>query len=294
MMRFLSSLLLGSLVICDRSQIGPIEIVVGRFSENLDWLGKAQFIADNYVIYNKNPLSPIKCPENQSCYVEELPNVGREGHSYLHHIITNYESLAEVTVFLPGSITFEFNQLTSKRVTEKARKTLNTVFTRAYKKDILTKFESYQKDGHYEATNAANLAANPDTKLLDCPERPFGAWFRKNFPHIVEPVYGNSQWGIFAVGKQHILQHPKEYYERLIKYLDHHHNPEAGHFFEVAWGAVFYPYPDVQLMQCTRRKELAFGGCDYDPLRLLESSAFPGFTGAACAAFALFAFLLVH
>jgi hypothetical protein len=85
--------------------------------------------------------------------------------------------------------------------------------------------------------------------LLDCPERPFGKWFKKNFPQI-DPIYGFSQFGIFAVAREHIIQHSIEYYQSLISYLDHHHNPEAGHFFEVSWGAIFYPYPDAILVSC--------------------------------------------
>ena len=35
---------------------------------------------------------------------ERLPNVGRESHTYLHHIVANYDHLASVTVFTQGSI----------------------------------------------------------------------------------------------------------------------------------------------------------------------------------------------
>merc|ERR1719248_86361 len=31
--------------------------------------------------------------------VQQLPNVGRESHTYLHHIVDNYENLANWTVF---------------------------------------------------------------------------------------------------------------------------------------------------------------------------------------------------
>lgn len=33
----------------------------------------------------------------------QLPNVGREGHTYLHHLHSRYNSLARVTLFLMGS-----------------------------------------------------------------------------------------------------------------------------------------------------------------------------------------------
>jgi hypothetical protein len=33
-----------------------------------------------------------------------LPNVGNEGHSYLHHMLTRYERLAPLTLFLPDTL----------------------------------------------------------------------------------------------------------------------------------------------------------------------------------------------
>jgi hypothetical protein len=134
------------------------------------------------------------------------------------------------------------------------------VFSRAYNEDILTKFEGYQKGDSYASTCPENLKLNPDVKLLPSPERPFGVWFRKNFPGI-GPVHGFSMYGSFAVAREHILQHPVEYYQNLIKYLNHHHNPEAIHFFEIGWAAVFHPIPDECLAPCLSKDEFVLG-CD--------------------------------
>ena len=35
---------------------------------------------------------------------QALPNVGNEGHSYLHHLVERYDSLAAVTLFLPDTL----------------------------------------------------------------------------------------------------------------------------------------------------------------------------------------------
>ena len=92
------------------------------------------------------------------------------------------------------------------------------------------------------ATNPKNKAINPESELQQCAIRPFGKWFEKNFDTNIK--IDVSVWcGIFAVSKQHIIQHPIEHYEKLIKYVDSHSNPEAGHYMERAWGAIFYPYP---------------------------------------------------
>jgi len=66
-------------------------IVVARFYESVEWL---KAYADIAIVYNKG--SPIK----ESLKVDKLGNIGREGHTYLHHIITQYNSHTDYTIFL--------------------------------------------------------------------------------------------------------------------------------------------------------------------------------------------------
>ena len=69
-----------------------IKLVIARYNEKIDWIK-----SPNHVIYNKgNQLNdPTKI-------VIEMPNVGREGHTYLTHIVKNYNNLSDYTVFLQG------------------------------------------------------------------------------------------------------------------------------------------------------------------------------------------------
>jgi hypothetical protein len=54
--------------------------------------------------------------------------------------------------------------------------------------------------------------------------------------------------GIFGIGKKHIIQHPKAYYEKLIQELNTHSNPEVGHYFERSWAAIFHPNADAVIV----------------------------------------------
>jgi hypothetical protein len=76
--------------------------------------------------------------------------------------------------------------------------------------------------------------------LKKCDPRPYGKWYDANFPIIDAHIV--CYYGIFAVAKKHIEQHPKQRYEKLLKYVDNHSNPEAGHYMERSWGVIFYPY----------------------------------------------------
>ena len=76
------------------------EIVVARYNENLDWLKKIKKSKDlKITVYNKGP-DDIDVP------FIRLPNIGRESHTYLYHIINNYENLAEQIIFCQGDSIF--------------------------------------------------------------------------------------------------------------------------------------------------------------------------------------------
>jgi hypothetical protein len=69
-----------------------VELVVARYNESVDWVMAYNDIA---IVYNKGR-SPL-LGFNRTVNVE---NIGREGHTYLYHILQNYDTLAERTIFL--------------------------------------------------------------------------------------------------------------------------------------------------------------------------------------------------
>ena len=64
-------------------------------------------------VYTKDPFTDLTRMKLAigADHVEHLPNVGREGHTYLHHIIHHWDDLAAHTVFLPGNLHDEGNAL---------------------------------------------------------------------------------------------------------------------------------------------------------------------------------------
>ncbi|MPR35079.1 DUF3431 domain-containing protein [Salmonirosea aquatica] len=71
-----------------------IELVVAHYHENLNWLKRVPCTIQK-TIYSKAE-APLLLPHHI------LSNVGREAHSYLHHLVTRYHSLADYTVFCQG------------------------------------------------------------------------------------------------------------------------------------------------------------------------------------------------
>lgn len=71
-----------------------VEVVVACYKDDLFWIHN---ISPNVTVYYKDPSHPD--------YDEKfaLPNVGREAHTWVHHIITRYDTLAPYTMFLQGN-----------------------------------------------------------------------------------------------------------------------------------------------------------------------------------------------
>jgi hypothetical protein len=67
-------------------------VVVARSWENIDWLKECK---RPFVVYNKGK-HDIPFPAN--C----LPNIGRDGHTYLQYIVENYYNLRDYTFFIQG------------------------------------------------------------------------------------------------------------------------------------------------------------------------------------------------
>lgn len=74
----------------DLTQRPSMQLVVAKYREDVSWLQRFRDLPQ--IVYDKGDRSA----ENH------LPNVGREAHTYLHHIIENYDDLADVSVFLQG------------------------------------------------------------------------------------------------------------------------------------------------------------------------------------------------
>ena len=68
------------------------QIVVARYNENINWLIPFKDIA---LIYNKGNNNIDANYFN----IINLKNVGRESHTYLYHIVNNYDNLAKNTIF---------------------------------------------------------------------------------------------------------------------------------------------------------------------------------------------------
>jgi hypothetical protein len=65
-----------------------VNIIVAKYNEDIEWTKK---LNHKVTIYNKGT------DEIEGSI--KLKNIGREGETFLYHIVNNYDNLDEVTVF---------------------------------------------------------------------------------------------------------------------------------------------------------------------------------------------------
>jgi hypothetical protein len=218
-----------------------ITIVIARYKEDISYLLNDEFKNYTIIIYNKGDEITNQEIINKFNIVQ-LPNVGKCDHTYLHHIIENYDNLSNVTIFLPASFYFmDYKKNRGLKVIEKASEINNTIFPvtniggSVLEIDYVNNFELDEWKTSFGNNQDKN--ANYKTKLS--PIRPYGKWYEKHFPNNKCPYI--SYMGMFAISKNDIHKNQLEKYKTLISYMDDDVNPEAGHFMERAWVSLFYP-----------------------------------------------------
>ena len=229
----------------DKILIGvkPFEIVVSRFRENISWLADEQFSNDFKTIYNKGLPDIEKFDKFTLCNQVVLPNVGREGQSFLYHIVHNYDRLADVSIFLPGSCMDEIKVSKTVEVIRRAKETRNTVISGKWYDDIRTNLSQFSIDS-WVGLSTENKSAQPSSSCAPASYRPFGRWFDHYIGRDVR-VHVACFTSTLAVSRDHILQQPLAKYEELLAAMSKHSNPEDGHFLERAWEALFSPIPVI-------------------------------------------------
>jgi hypothetical protein len=227
---------------CARSK--RVQVVVARYAEDLDWLHYLPF--RDVVVYDKGDGSGGFPPGKVPAWVDvvRLPNVGRCDHTYLWHVSTNYDRLADVTLFVPGSVAnFKDKWAKLRWVVEHVCMMGDSAFPidSTFDTPLYASLANYTQHS-YVATHLGNAGVNAESTLKKCEHRPYGVFYVKNFGKL--DVHDVALKGVFAVSRQHVQQQPRSRYLKLLEYLDDHSNPEAGHYMERSWLAVFHPIPD--------------------------------------------------
>ena len=159
-------------------------IVVAKYKEDMAWTSTLPCI-----IYNKDS-------SNEDSRFITLENIGREAHTYLHHIVSNYDNLDDYTVFVQGH---PFDH--SPRLLEKIRyiSFLDELPDFIHLSEFILPTSTHE-DPYHQALPMKEVY----TYLFGEPSS------RKNF------CFGAGAQ--FLVSRKLIQHIPKETYEKLLKY----------------------------------------------------------------------------
>ena len=198
------------------------EFVIAHYNENLDWLAPR---ADHAHVYHKG--TDLQPPPMELYAWEKLPNVGRESHTYLHHIIHNYDNLPEVTVFLQGEKLSYFCFSTPED------------YLINIKKNITCKPLGPQ-DNWGRIHHIGKWLNELNSGVMRRAKSTLGDFFQElfGFPHP-PGSFTFCPAGCFAATRHMIRKHPIEFYKKAITFVNDHPNPEEGHYFERMWPTIF-------------------------------------------------------
>lgn len=215
----------------------PVKIIVARYNEDLSWMREEPFNLFRYIVYNKG------INENyEKCNVDKivnLPNIGRCDHTYLYHIVHNYNNLNDINVFFPGCLNVDFKKEKAKKILYSIIKLRQAVFYGTYTKSIKQEFLNFTLD-NWTSTDISNKQLNPESTTYPAKLRPYGKWYNYMFGNIKVKRY--CIHGIFSIGKLDIIKHDKSRYIQLLNAVSVHSNPEVGHYIERSWAAIFHPF----------------------------------------------------
>ena len=71
--------------------VSKVKIIISRFNENLNWLQESPFNEFQYIVYNKGDNDNFN--KTNVVSIVNLPNVGKCDHTYLYHIVNNFDNL---------------------------------------------------------------------------------------------------------------------------------------------------------------------------------------------------------
>lgn len=228
-------------------------MVISRYREKISWV---QEIPEEIeiLIYNKGEW----LEKDNRFAVKNLQNIGRESHTYLTHIVENYESIDDVTIFCQGDpfchnhyffeacqsivengflnailpLTYQYHHgMPPFEIIQNYRKkfyieTINRKDLNPFKffdQGIVSIVTAYKR---LHGLNSEDDIINHFSKLIDLPDA--------ENQHFHKFFYS----ACFAVKKEAIVAHDKSFYEKCLEVLSKNFDTH-GYIFERMWYKIF-------------------------------------------------------
>jgi hypothetical protein len=213
-------------------------IVVARFTEPLTPC--APFASNTY-LYAKfpTPQANDSTPHSSFRSYTQLPNTSREGQTYLHHIVTHYDSLDDITIFTQAN-PFDIISPVITTVSEMVEKSLSTPIddVTIFNPSLLHDLAQWHKINWSDPDEALWVTPSEISTMTPAPYTMGQFWFKvlkEHHPPAIRALHG----ACFAVRRETIRKRGKDVCERALAAFETGGqdvvNPEVGFFMERMW-----------------------------------------------------------
>mmetsp|Transcript_25641 Transcript_25641/g.56137 ORF Transcript_25641/g.56137 Transcript_25641/m.56137 type:complete len:330 (+) Transcript_25641:89-1078(+) len=214
------------------------EVVVAHYNEDISWLrGVCQQCS--LTLYHKGDLPTTEIRSSLShrpdATVIHLQNRGREGETWLQHIVRRYDTLADSTIFVQGSLHFADGL---------------DGLPRGVTTPDLEEACALETDNHPGFHPMGNFTVNLRRSRQYVEN--YAKWVSAPLQRIMQQLYGPDfkpnlirfhAGAIFSVSKVNVRFHPRSSYktilERLLSGNERKDHEYSGYMLERLWNIVF-------------------------------------------------------
>jgi hypothetical protein len=217
-------------------------LVISRFRESkediLELIEKFEPLSPKVYIYNKSEEEFKLEKEGVYIEIENIPNVGREAHTWIYHMVKMYYFLTPVLYFVPASWKNKQDEFCLKNVFGSISpfKILNA---------IESKIEMDFSISSWYGTHSENKKHTISQNFTLSKIRPYGKWFEERISNKIKIEkyklsHCNGHYGVFQTTQEKIKKIPlyvlNDWLEELIEVGP---NGEVPHYWERSWTSVF-------------------------------------------------------
>lgn len=238
-------------------------LVIARFRESVedvkDLIGIFHKLNPKVYIYNKDNISSVNKEdlgfEDLEITIENLPNLGREGHTSLYHLHKYYNTVTDVLYFIPASYKNKTHPETcAPGCIFKTLDDFHLLNTEGLRnRDLSPILTSYQDNlelwyswvlDSWGGTHSENSKVAVECNYVKCRNRPFGKWIAEN---VINPLHltqfsnplKNGLCGFIQTLKERVHNIPRDLIQTWIQEFEEDGpNSEVGHYWERTWGTV--------------------------------------------------------
>ncbi|MEC8977580.1 MAG: DUF3431 domain-containing protein [Pseudomonadota bacterium] len=224
-----------------RSSLVKPDLIVAHYREDLSWLSAVYDRVGKIYLYCKDPKFcvaslPDRYP-SAKVEIATLPNVGREAHTYLHHIVKHYHNLSKEMVFTMGSVLATPARYISllKALSADNAPCVNLTAAQRFSLSDVTMVVKNKEDYRPSLGNSLDRTRS---KVFSSDIRPLGRWVQHFFGVDLShktPYCPRVHGAIFLTTKKRIKRYSRAVYAAVLADLAKYQNPESGFFLERLW-----------------------------------------------------------